>query len=209
MLRRTNTIAAIAACALTFGTSAAFAGTTTYDFSAVSGQSTPASIGIATFNSSADIANTLATGLGEYTFGANGNLYTALGAYVLAEAGGFSGSSLTINFTVAQDAIRFDYAIGDFFALNGSDTLTVTASDGSTVTSTNAAIPAGSGDLYPQGTVSLTSATGFTSVTIAATDAAGPETLTIADLTTVPEPATLSILGAGIAGLAGLRRRRA
>jgi PEP-CTERM motif len=196
MARMPTLILAVAASAVVLGTSSAFAGPS-FDFASYVGDTTPqtvagssANIGTATFSSPGDP--------GAYTFAANGGLYSNLGSYILTSAG-FSGSELDITFSKPQTSVNFTYALADFFGLGGGDTISVSLDNGTPETFT-AFVP--DGDFYPEGSALLSSATAFSQVEI--TSDYG---LTIADVS-VPEPASMAVLGAGLAGLAAIRRRR-
>jgi hypothetical protein len=199
MYARLPSLAAAALAAVALAGSSAWASTITYDFSTVNGQATPLTLNGATFSSPSDP--------GAFTAGPNGGLFSTLPATVLSSAG--VAATLDISFSQLQNAISFSFGMGDFFADNGNDTLTLTTNTGFTET-VSAAIPSGSGDFYPQGTFNLTNATPFSSVVISAADAAGPESLAIGDLTTneVPLPGAVWLLGSGLLAL-GTRLRRA
>ena len=186
--------AVVAACALTLAAPSAFAGVTSYDFASVSGQSTPATIGIASFTSPSDP--------GTFTFGSNGGVFSTLSDTTLADLS-TSAHELDIHFSAPQDAISFAFGLVDLLSLNGNDNLYV-ALDNGTPVSFSSAIP--DTDLFPQGFVNLTSATSFTSIEI--TSANPLNTFSIGNLTTVPEPASMAVLGAGFTALVGVRRRR-
>jgi hypothetical protein len=202
MSHRAHAITALAACAVSLVATASNAGTITYDFSSVpqGTTATPTTINGATFSSPSDP--------GAFTFGPNGGLYSTLGPNVLSSAG--VPATLDIAFSTPQTGLSFDFATGDFFANNGSDSLTLTTNTGFHET-VGAANPPGSGDFYPQGVVNLTGTATFTSVTISAADAAGAESLIVADMSStspVPLPAAAWLLMSGLGGVAGFMRRR-
>jgi hypothetical protein len=202
----TRAITLAAACALALGATAANA--TTYDFSTLPQGTTitPLTFNGATFTASNDP--------GGFTVGPNGGLFSSLGASVLSSGG--VAASLNIAFNTAQSGVSFDVGMGDFLALNGTDSVSVSAYNGATLVATQSVapvIPTGSGDSYPQGFFALASGTAFTSVVISAADSAGAESFAIAELastpTAVPLPGTLWMLLSGAGGLAFFRRRTA
>lgn len=190
MVRRVHAIAAIAACAISLGALPALAGA--YDFSAdaTAGVVTPATIGLATFSSPSDP--------GAYTFGPNGGLFSALGPFVLSSGG--TTAVLDIAFAEDQHAVTFDFALGDFLASGGGDVLTVTTNTGVVLPVTATLVGS---DFFPEASVSLSGVSPFSSIAISS-----PYAIVIADLTSVPEPASMTLLGGGLLALMATRRRR-
>ena len=137
MVRPFHASALIAGAILSFGALPAVAGVTSYDFTGASGSSTPVTIGLATFSSPSDP--------GAFTFGPNAGLYTDLGSVVLSSAG--TVAELDITFSVPQEAIMFDFALGDFLAGGGNDILNA-AFDGGTPQQVTAALVGT--DFYPK-----------------------------------------------------------
>jgi hypothetical protein len=206
MVLSKHALAALVACALSFGATTALAANT-YDFTTlattlppgaeVTPQTIASSTGVmATFSSPSDP--------GAFTFGSNADLYTLLGPYVLSSAG--VPAELDISFSTAQTDLTFNFALGDFFGSGGGDVLSVMPSSGGSFLAPTA-IPGT--DLFPQGTFSMSGLPAFTSVAI---NVSGPYSLAVADVSSisaVPEPASLPMLAAGLAVVFFVIRRRA
>lgn len=225
MMMTTQRLTAAAAVALSIAAaSPSFADTVSYDFDPVSGQSfgsgaanTSVTIGNATFTqANAGSANYA------FTFGPNGGLFSNIGggSGTVLSSGGNAGAnpsgapaSLTISFASAVTSISFDYANSDFvYTPNGGDTLTATI-NGTQVATANPTFSSSNGDFYAEGSFSYTKPSGFTSITLTSTDAAGAEDLVLGDLTAtttpVPIPAGIWLMGSGLAAMGFKLRRRA
>ena len=185
---------ATVAVALTIGTAVtpAFAAVTSYDFSTVSGSSTPLTLDGATFSSPSDP--------GAYTVGPNGGLFSTLGSTVLSSAG--VASALDISFAAPVTAIAFNFGLDDLGGVG--DTLSFTPGGGAALIA-SAATPLG--DLFPQGSVSYSGASFDTAVITSSVPLVIADLTTTAATTSVPEPATFGLLATGLLGLTWLRRR--
>jgi hypothetical protein len=179
---------------------AAPASATTYDFDPISGDTftnggTPVTLSGASFS-------TPTTGA-TFLFGASNGSFLTLGTTALFESSSI-GAELTISFAQAQTGLSFDYAVEDGFGLNGNDALTVTTNTGFTenVTATLSSNP---NALFPESLFTLAGGQPFTSITLAASDASGAQSLAIGNLasTPVPVPGALLLLGSGLLGLGG------
>ena len=150
-------------------------------------------------------------GLDPAAFSGLGFSYTASSPVGLYLDAGFLGTnqvnaSLTLTFTGSVKAIGgnfFNVDIGDAFQ---ASTVTIQLSDGTSTTLTPATI----GDSY-RGFISTV---GITSLTIAAPTGLGAyaslDNLTIGNaVAVVPEPASMLLMGLGVAGLLVARRRAA
>jgi hypothetical protein len=224
MFNKTQIRSAAVAVALSIAASPSFAAIVNYNFDGDSGQSFGATtstssitIGNATFSQANASAATYA-----FNFGPNNGTFTNIGggAGTILTTNGFASASpggapasLTISFASTVYAINFNYGTGDFvYTPDGGDALTATINNTPVATSVPT-YSATNGDFFAEGSFSYASATGFTSITLTSTDAAGAEDLALGDLTTsttpVPLPAGVWLLGSGFALLGFKSRRRA
>jgi hypothetical protein len=196
-------LAVLVAAALSLGTAAAGADTV-YNFDSVVNQGTPTTLQGATFSSPSDAT----TAGGAFTFEANPGLYSTIGASTVLSSNGYS-ATLDISFAQAQTGVSFQFAGGDGFGASGSDLLTVTATTTANTQVTWTVNPTVS-YIYPEGLFSVAGAQAFTSLAITESDAAGEDSLTIANMTStpVPLPPSLLLLASGLVGLCWTMRRR-
>jgi hypothetical protein len=146
------------------------------------------------------IAFSSPTDPGAFYVGNTGGLFSSLSGNALY-ASSITGSSLTITLPAPDNNISLTFAIGDLLGLGGSDTLSYATNTGATGSIT-AAVPAGY--LFPEGTLAYTGPN-FTSITLTSPT----YQFAVDNIVATPEPASLGLLGLGVAGFAGLRRRRA
>jgi hypothetical protein len=222
MLNKSRIMTAVAVATLSIAALPTLADTVTYDFDTVSGQSfgsgasqTSVTVGNATFTQANAASATY-----PFSFGPNSGIFSNIGggAGTILTTAGYAAASpagapaaLTISFSSTVYGISFDYGNGDFvYTPNGGDLLSATINGTQVATSTPTFNS--NGDFYAEGSLSYASATGFTSITLTSTDAAGAEDLALGDLTTqttpVPVPAAFWMLLSGIGGAFGFARRR-
>lgn len=125
--------------------------------------------------------------------------------YILLDNSFYAPSTLTISFsTPVVGAVTIPFAISDAFS-DGPDTLTATGNDGTVRsfvgTPDNLALS------EPEGVITFATTKPLTSLTLSATDPTGAAVPFGIGNVSVPEPVSITLLGAGLLGLGALRRR--
>lgn len=186
----------LAAIVVVGGTGAARAATYAFDFSDLSFAGAP---GSAVSSTGIGVTFAASNAAGFSAVYDTSGTFQSLGNWTLQDNNIAGGDTLTLTFASAVNELKFNFALIDYNGaqLNGADTLTVTTSSSQSYTAT---VP--TNYTFPEGAVDLVDGSGFTSVTISS-----PYAFAVG-LTDVPEPASLGMLGAGLLGLAGVRRRR-
>ncbi len=173
----------------------------TIDFATLIGDSNPVAVGTPDGNT---VTFDSPSGPGTFSV-ANTGAYQGFGAG-LGDYLSFSGDILTIGFAnPIAGPVSFPFGIEDAFESNGDDFLTIASDTGVSV------VANGTPDTLtlqePEGTAYI-DAPGARELTITSGIPANSNPFAIGNVT-VPEPFSLSILGAGLASLAVVRRRRA
>ena len=190
-------VAAAASLASIASASAAFDIT----FAGENGATTPFTI------ASGDNALTFTSAAGAGTFTvANSGLYTGFGL-ALGDYRSVSGDPLTVSFATPVTSLGVTFGIEDLEGRSGNDVLTFTTNTG--FSTTLAGTLNGAAFSVPEGTGGFSAPAAFTSVTITSANpyAIGAVTSTPGAPSSVPEPMSLALVGAGLACAVGLRRR--
>nr|WP_294551436.1 PEP-CTERM sorting domain-containing protein [uncultured Rhodopila sp.] len=132
----------------------------------------------------------------------DGSAFSTLGSSVLADDN-FVPEELDVSFGAPVRSVWLAFATNDF---GSPSTMTLTVLDGATVAGTVSAIGAIANSGLPEGVLGFSGGP-FTSIALTDPESAG---FAIGQFSaSVPEPASLAILAAGLIGIAALRRRAA
>jgi len=216
--------AALAACALTLGSTSAFGADPTFNFSNVpasavdsvplddgtaasnaAGDGGPVTVGL-TGNSGVTATFTDPNNSGNFYFSAyEAGFFKAWNQPVVLSETGSSGDTLDVSFSQAINGIQFDFSLGNAtagdklnVALYNDGTLLQTISDATTTTYVT-------GGQYSTGVFDYHGAA-ITNLVITGT--AVTNSLASINLAPVPEPTTWALMGLGLLAVAGVARRR-